>query len=89
MIDDKERLDRLELEVKAIVSAFPKESDGTTDYAAHKIFHKNQTEAEESNKKKRSAVITNLITWIVVGMITIGATSLAQNWPLLAPLIPK
>ncbi len=89
MATDKERIDKLEQDVKALTSAFLKEEDGSPDFPGHRLYHRRRDEEEKDSKKKRSDVTTNLITWAVAGILTLVFTLMAHNWSALAPLIGK
>lgn len=89
MATDKERIDKLEADIKALTSAFLKDDDGSPDFIGHRIFHKTVEEEAEDNRRKKADVATNITTWAVTGLITVLITLLAQNWPALSALIVK
>jgi len=68
---DRELIEQIQREVKDIKSAFVKDSSGETDYAEHRMFHKHVQDTAEGNKNKKDKIFSNVITWAVIGGLTI------------------
>jgi hypothetical protein len=68
---DRELIESMQREIKDIKSAFVKDNSGETDYAEHRIFHKHIQDQAEGNKNKKDKIFSNVITWAVIGGLTI------------------
>ena len=86
---DRELLEKIHSEIKAINSAFAKNEDGEPDYQAHRLVHRKQVEQLELDKQKSREIYTNVITWAVIGLISLVLTIVFQNWPLLPLILGK
>lgn len=92
--DVKELYQELAREVRALSqkleSAFPKDDEGEPDYAAHRIFHKKQAIEEDEYRASKSKVVTQIISWLLIGIFTIIASSLFNTYiPTILRNIPK
>lgn len=68
---DRELLEDLVRDVRALQAAFIRDDDGSPDYSEHKQFHKIQHDQAGAIKARNSKVISNVITWIIIGILTL------------------
>ena len=68
---DRELLEELIRDVKAMQAAFTRDDDGLPDYSEHKLFHKNQHDQIGAIKARNTKVFSNVITWAVIGALTL------------------
>jgi hypothetical protein len=91
---DSQKLIALESTVgdlkKSLESAFPKDEDGNIDYTGHRTFHRKESDSEKRSLESLTEFKRNIITWAIIGLITLVASALARNYldPFLA-LISK
>lgn len=85
----EEMVDRHESEIKALKAAFLRDEHGDPDYATHKIFHKNQQNAEQDGRKKRREVTSALTLWVIAGIATILTNNLLINLPKILEFLMK
>ena len=85
----EQRIEALEEEVRHIKSAFIRNEYGETDYAGHRVFHREITKDEEDHKKRKSDVKTNILTWLVGAIITVLLTNIFQLNPEVLSIIGK
>lgn len=67
-----------------VESAFVKDDDGEPDYAGHKMYHKKQQDDDEEYAKHRARLLREVLTWIVIGVLSVVGTSLVKQY-LLVP----
>lgn len=86
---DIQKLVRLEDSVeelkKSLESAFPKDEDGNVDYSGHRAFHRREKDAEKRSIDSLADFKKNIITWAVIGLITLVVSALGRNY--LDPLL--
>ena len=75
-----------ELEEK-IESAFTRDEYGKLDLTGHRHYHKKQTEVEAEFSKTKNKIIRDVITWAVLGMLSVIVGLLAKAY-LLPTIIP-
>lgn len=86
MIDTQhsELLHEIHRELKTLTqkveSAFVKDDDGEVDYSGHKQYHKKQNESEAEYSKHRARVLREVVTWIVIGILSVVGTSLVKQY---------
>lgn len=68
---DRELLEDLVRDVKAIQAAFIRDEDGSPNYSEHKLFHKTQHDQVGAIKARNTKVFSNVITWAVIGALTL------------------
>lgn len=61
-----------------VESAFLKDEYGEVDYVGHRIQHRKQADSEKEYKASRNAIIKNIISWLIIGVLTIIGTSITQ-----------
>ena len=80
----KQQLDQLAIN---LASAFEKNEDGAPMFVEHKLYHKSQRAEEESVKEKRSKLINDVTTWLVLGGLGALFTFLYTNYGALAKIL--
>lgn len=70
--------------LQEIVSAFPKDELGNPDFSGHRRFHKEQVHAQENFEASRRKIISNIMSWAAIGLLTVLGSALA---PYIAKLI--
>ena len=86
MIDTQhsELLHEIHRELKTLTqkveSAFVKDEDGEVDYVGHKVYHKKQLDSEAEYSKHRARVLREVVTWIVIGVLSVLGTSLVKQY---------
>lgn len=73
---DRELLESLVRDIKAMQAAFIKDDDGSPDYSEHKLFHKTQHDQVGAIKARNSRVFSNVITWAIIGALTLAINHL-------------
>lgn len=73
---DRELLEALERDVKAIKAAFTRDDDGSPDYSEHRLFHKTQHDQVGAIKARNNKVFSNVITWAIIGALTLAINHL-------------
>ena len=63
-----------------VESAFLKDEDGSVDYFGHKAYHKRQNEADAEYSKHRAKLISEVVTWVVIGVLSVVGTSLVKQY---------
>jgi hypothetical protein len=69
-LSDRELLEKIDTNVNSIMGAFPKGNDGRPDYLGHVIYHRMRKDEQEDNRKSKSQVKSNIVSWAVIGIIT-------------------
>lgn len=70
----------LRLLTQQIESAFPRDDNDEVDYMGHRQYHKDKNAENKDYKASRATIITNLITWAVIGGLTLVATVLGEAY---------
>jgi hypothetical protein len=68
---DRELLESLVRDVKAMQAAFNKDEDGGLAYSEHKLFHKTQHNKIVDIRDRNNKVFSNIVTWTLIGGITL------------------
>lgn len=68
---DRELLESLIKDVKALQTAFNRDEDGSPDYSEHKLFHKTQHNKTADIRDRNNKVFSNIVTWVVIGGLTL------------------
>lgn len=76
-------------DVRDIKSAFPKDEDGEPDYAGHKVFHKDQVSLEEEAKRRKKTLLSNIFTWLAIGICTLILSKLQIDPELIKLILGK
>lgn len=66
--------------------AMPRDDENNIDYAGHRRFHKEQYDKEKEDQETKQAIRKNLLTWAIIGVLTIIGSGLVQAYivPVLA-----
>lgn len=68
---DRELIEDIQRDIKEIKTAFPRDEEGSPNYVEHRLFHRDELDVKESNKVKKDRVFSNVITWVVIGTLTL------------------
>lgn len=78
---DRQILEEIQDCVKDIRSAFLKNDDGDPDYAGHRHYHKVKVEEAKEVKTKKDKITSDLLTWAIIGLITLILSELIRSGP--------
>lgn len=70
-LTDRELLEALIRDVKALQAAFNKDEDGGPAYTEHKLFHTTQHNRTEDIRDRNNKLFSNIVTWVVIGGLTL------------------
>ncbi len=61
-----------------VESAFIKDDNDEPDFVGHRLYHKKQKDNEEEYLKSKALILRNIVTWLVIGLLTIVGSALMQ-----------
>ena len=70
----------LKLLTQKIESAFPRDDNDEIDYAGHRQYHKERNTEAEDYKKSKNAIVRNVMTWALIGLLTIVASTIGEAY---------
>lgn len=76
--DINARIDKLVKEYEELEGAFPKDDENLPDFSGHRMFHKKETAKQKQNAEAANRVKSNLITWTIIGIISILGSIIVQ-----------
>jgi hypothetical protein len=79
--DINQILERHDIDIKSIKAAFHKDEQGDPDYISHRMFHRAQAEDDYETRNRKSEIMANIVTWAVIGLITLLASNFLQYLP--------
>ena len=81
-LEDNELLHEIHRELKNLTakveSAFIKDEEGNPDYAGHRIYHRNKEHEKEDLAKSRHRILSDVTTWLIIGVLTVLGSALVQ-----------
>lgn len=83
MVED--HADRL----KALESAFPKDSDGEVGYYTHRVYHRDILTYAEESKKRKSEALYEILRWAGIAALASIASIVFQNYPTILAILTK
>lgn len=70
-LTDRELLESLVEDVRALQTAFNKDEDGAIAYTEHKLFHKTQHNKVADIRDRNNKLFSNIVTWVIIGGLTL------------------
>ena len=82
--DDKEKLAQLRRDLTEFIhkveSGFLRDETGQPDYTGHRSTHRAQEARAKDLSKAKASIVKNIVTWAIIGILTVVGSTLAQSY---------